>query len=146
VDDWDCRVKLTSGSRHGLEYGLFRTGPVASNIVEGGAFWWVDRDEPTPDTQLHFLVGADVEEGIAPVRSRSGCTMNAYACGPCSRGTVRLQDPDPRTPPLIDPNYPDDPRDLPISVGAVKLNTNAATIMIGERPAELVRGNAATAR
>jgi choline dehydrogenase len=105
----------------GLEYILFHGGPVASNIVEGGAFWWVDFDAATPDTQIHFLAGAGMEEGIPPVPTGAGCTMNAYFCRPRSRGTVRLQDADPRAAPLIDPNYLDDPDDLAMSVGAVKL-------------------------
>ncbi|MFO0005650.1 MAG: GMC family oxidoreductase N-terminal domain-containing protein, partial [bacterium] len=47
----------------GLQYAMFRSGPVASNIVEAGAFWWSDRSEKTPDLQFHFLAGAGVEEG-----------------------------------------------------------------------------------
>jgi choline dehydrogenase-like flavoprotein len=105
----------------GLEYTLFRKGPVASNIVEGGAFWWSDRAAPTPDTQVHFLVGAGVEEGIPPVPSGSGCTMNSYFVRPRSRGSVTLQSADPAAPPIIDPNYLDDPYDVRMSIEGVKL-------------------------
>ncbi|NKB16815.1 MAG: hypothetical protein HC774_08145, partial [Sphingomonadales bacterium] len=41
----------------GIQYMAFRTGPVASNIVEAGAFWWSDRKEKTPDLQFHFRQG-----------------------------------------------------------------------------------------
>jgi len=105
----------------GLEYALFGKGPVASNIVEGGAFWWSDRAAPTPDTQVHFLVGAGVEDGIPPVPSGSGCTMNSYFVRPRSRGSVALQSADPAAPPIIDPNYLDDPYDVRMSIEGVKL-------------------------
>ena len=105
----------------GLEYHLFGKGPVTSNIVEGGAFWWSDRDAATPDTQVHFLIGAGVEAGIPPVPSGSGCTMNSYFVRPRSRGSVTLRDGDPASPPVIDPNYLDDPYDVRRSIDGVKL-------------------------
>ena len=52
----------------GTEYLLFRSGPVSSNIVEGGAFWWSDRSAETPDLQFHFLAGAAAFSTPAPAR------------------------------------------------------------------------------
>lgn len=43
----------------GLQYLLFKSGPVTSNVVEGGAFWHSDRQESVPDLQFHFLAGAE---------------------------------------------------------------------------------------
>ena len=57
---YDRYKKLGWKLAAGLEYKLLGTGPVTSNIVEGGAFWWADRSEPTPDLQFHFLPGAGV--------------------------------------------------------------------------------------
>ncbi len=88
----------------GLEYALFGKGPVASNIVEAGAFWWGDRAEKTPDIQFHFLPGAGVEEGIGSVPGGNGCTLNSYHVRPRSRGSVTLRSADLREPPVIDPN------------------------------------------
>jgi choline dehydrogenase-like flavoprotein len=104
----------------GLEYKLFNKGPVTSNVVEAGAFWYGDRGSPTPDLQFHFLVGAGVEAGIAPVPSGSGCTMNSYFLRPRSRGTVTLRSADPAEAPVIDPNYLADPYDLKLSVEGLK--------------------------
>ena len=134
----------------GIEYYLFRKGPVASNIVEGGAFWWSDRQAPTPDTQVHFLVGAGVEDGIPPVPSGAGCTMNSYFVRPRSRGSVTLRNADPDEAPVIDPNYLDDPYDVRMSIEGVKLMLDVmqqpawAKFVKGEHlPGKDVRGDAA---
>jgi choline dehydrogenase-like flavoprotein len=106
----------------GLEYLLFRKGPVTSNIVEGGAFWYADRSAPTPDLQFHFLVGAGVEEGVPKIPSGSGATLNSYTVRPRARGSVTLRSADPRDPPVIDPNFLGDPYDLATSTEGVKMS------------------------
>ncbi|CAH2599552.1 L-sorbose 1-dehydrogenase [Rhodovastum atsumiense] len=105
----------------GLQYALFRTGPAASNVVEGGAFWQVDPDSTQPDTQLHFVAASGMEDGVRAVPAGSGCRLNAYQLRPFSRGSLTLRSADPRDPPVIDPNYLADPRDLGMAVGGVKL-------------------------
>lgn len=105
----------------GLEYLLFRKGPVCSNIVEGGAFWYADKQSVNPDTQIHFLAGAGVEAGIEPVPSGSGVTINSYFLRPRSRGRVTLRSANASEAPLIDPNYLSDPYDLKMSVEGCKL-------------------------
>ena len=106
----------------GLEYKLFNSGPVTSNIVEGGAFWWGDRDEATPDLQFHFLAGAGVEAGIGGVGSGHGATLNSYHLRPRSRGSVRLRSGDPRDKPLIDPNAFAEPYDLDRAVEGIRIS------------------------
>lgn len=105
----------------GLQYQLFGTGPVASTIVEGGAFWFVDDRSETPDTQFHFLPAAGLEPGVPPVPSGSGCTLNTYFLRPKSRGNISLLSANPTAAPLIDPNYLGDPFDLEMSVRCFKL-------------------------
>ena len=39
----------------GAEYLLFKSGPVTSNVVEGGAFWYSGNSCSVPDLQFHFL-------------------------------------------------------------------------------------------
>ena len=46
----------------GAQYALFKSGPVTSNVVEGGAFWYSTADAEIPDLQFHFLAGAGAEE------------------------------------------------------------------------------------
>ncbi|WP_421106449.1 GMC family oxidoreductase [Streptomyces sp. NEAU-S77] len=118
MDRFDRPRPATVGA--GLEYLAFRKGPLASTVVEGGAFTFGDRDETTPDLQFHFLPAAGVEAGIAAVRPGFGCTLNSYFVRPRSRGTVRIASADPAVPPLIDPNYLADDYDVEMSVEGVR--------------------------
>jgi choline dehydrogenase-like flavoprotein len=105
----------------GAEFALFGSGPITSNVVEGGAFWWVDRADPSPDVQFHFLAGAGVEAGIAGVPGGNGCTLNAYLVRPRSRSSVKLAGPSPLLPPVVDPNYLSEEEDLLKTVESVRL-------------------------
>ncbi|MGI9500238.1 MAG: GMC family oxidoreductase, partial [Geminicoccaceae bacterium] len=89
----------------GLEYAMFKSGPVTSNLAEAGGFWYADPDERSPDMQFHFLPGAGLEAGVPPVPSGYGCTINSCHLRPRSRGSVTLRGADPGMPPVIDPNY-----------------------------------------
>jgi len=106
----------------GVEYALFGKGPIASNIVEAGGFWWGDRGEKTPDIQFHFLPGAGVEEGIGTVPGGNGCTLNSYHVRPRSRGQVTLRSKDPSVAPAIDPNAFAEPYDLERAVDGIKIS------------------------
>ena len=81
----------------GLQYKLFGNGPVTSNLAEGGAFWWADRDQPSPDIQFHFLPGAGLEAGVPPLAGY-GCTLNSCHLRPKSRGSVTLRERRSRSP------------------------------------------------
>ena len=105
----------------GFEYLLFHKGPVTSNVVEGGAFWH-SRPGIAPDLQFHFLNGAGVEAGIAPVPSGNGCTMNSYYLRPQSRGSVTLRSSDPLAKPVIDTNYLAEPGDIKASVEGLRVS------------------------
>ena len=104
----------------GIQYALFKSGPVTSNIVEGGAFWYADDAMAIPDLQFHFLAGAGVEAGVPAVPSGSGCTLNSYTLRPKSRGSVTLRSARPDDQPIVDPNFLGDPYDLKTSTEGVK--------------------------
>ncbi|MGL6208568.1 MAG: GMC family oxidoreductase [Paracoccaceae bacterium] len=107
----------------GIQYALFKSGPVTSNVVEGGAFWYADKSAPCPDLQFHFLAGAGAEAGVPSVpKGTSGITLNSYTLRPKSRGSVTLRSNDPRALPVVDPNFLAEPDDLRISVEGVKIS------------------------
>ncbi len=98
----------------GLQYLLFKSGPVASNLCDGGGFWYADPDARSPDIQFHFLPGSGLETGVEKIRN--GVTTNSAFLRPRSRGSVTLKSADPREAPLIDPNYWGDPYDREMSI------------------------------
>ncbi len=106
-----------------FQYYAFGTGPITSNVVEGGAFWYADRGQPAPELQFHFLAGAGAETGVPSVpKGAAGITLNSYTLRPKARGTVRLRSADPADPAVVDPNFlghPDDPR---VSSEGVKIS------------------------
>ena len=104
----------------GLQYLLFKNGPVASSLFETGGFWWADRNARSPDIQLHLGLGSGIEAGVAAMPN-GGVTLNSAFLRPLSRGTVRLASADPAAAPLIDPNYWADPYDRDMSMKGLKL-------------------------
>lgn len=118
---YDKYKKLHWAALAGLQYLLFRNGPVSSNIVEAGAFWWGDRAEKTPDLQFHFLAGAGVEEGVGTVPGGNGATCNSYHLRPRSRGSVTLRSNRLEDPPVIDPNSLAEPYDLERHIEGIKI-------------------------
>ncbi|TAA56421.1 GMC family oxidoreductase [Shinella sp. JR1-6] len=109
---YDKYKKLHWKALAGLNYALFRNGPAASNLIEGGAFWWGDRNEATPDIQYFMVVGAGIEEGVDAVPGGNGCTVNLGQIRPRSRGKVTLLSADPAANPRVAPRYFSDPYDL----------------------------------
>ncbi len=103
-----------------VQYILFRQGPIASTLIDAGGFWYADPDARSPDIQLHFVLGAGLEHGLAKLRN-AGVTLNSALLRPRSRGTVTLRDSDPRSPPVIDPNYWGNPYDREMSLRGFKL-------------------------
>lgn len=104
----------------GLQYMLFKSGPVTASLFETGGFWYADEAARSPDIQFHLGQGSGIEKGIAKING-AGITLNSAFLRPRSRGTVRLAGPDPRLPPLIDPNYWDDPYDLEMSLRGLEM-------------------------
>lgn len=104
----------------GLQYLLFRSGPVASSLFETGGFWYADPDARSPDIQFHLGLGSGIEAGVEKLKN-AGVTLNSAYLHPRSRGTVRLSSSDPAAAPLIDPNYFADSHDRAMSLEGLRL-------------------------
>src|SRR5579863_2332544 len=104
----------------GIQYLLFKTGPVASTLFETGGFWYADREARSPDIQFHLGLGSGIEAGVAQMKN-PGVTLNSAFLRPRSRGTVRLASADPKAAPLIDPNYWADPYDRACALQGLRL-------------------------
>ncbi|CUX51486.1 GMC family oxidoreductase [Agrobacterium genomosp. 13] len=117
---YDGVAKLHRTIWAGLEYVLFRTGPVASSLFETGGFWYADPDARSPDIQFHLGLGSGIEAGVERLKN-AGVTLNSAYLHPRSRGTVRLSSSDTAAAPLIDPNYWSDPHDRKMSLEGLKI-------------------------
>ena len=104
----------------GLRYLITRSGPVASSLFETGGFWYADKNSRSPDIQFHLGQGTGIEAGITKMKN-PGVTLNSANMRPRSRGTIRLSSANINSPPLIDPNYWDDPIDRDISIQGLKI-------------------------
>lgn len=104
----------------GIQYILYKKGPVASTLFETGAFAYADDAARSPDVQFHLGLGSGIEAGVAKLKN-NGLTLNAAFIRPRSRGSVRLGSNDPAAMPLIDPNYFADPYDREISIKGLRI-------------------------
>jgi choline dehydrogenase-like flavoprotein len=117
---YDNYAKLHRTVWAGLQYVLFRTGPVASSLFETGGFWYADPEARSPDIQFHLGLGSGIEAGVAKLKN-PGVTLNSALLRPRSRGTLRLGSADPAAAPLIDPNYWDDPYDRTMAIKGLRM-------------------------
>ena len=93
-----------------FEWRKHRTGMLTTNFAEAGGFIKTSSDEPTPDLQLHFVIGKLVDHGRKPTFGH-GYSCHICLMRPKSRGRVTLASADPMAAPVIDPNILADPDD-----------------------------------
>jgi choline dehydrogenase len=103
-------------------YGANRSGALASNFLEAGAFVKSHPHETAPGLQLFFLMtlSPDYPEGATP--NRHGITLTSYINRPLSRGEVTLASSDPLDRPIINPNYLSAPDDMRCAAAGVRWN------------------------
>ena len=109
----------------GLQWLLFRSGPLAVGINQGGCFMRALHDDAgqpvaaTPDIQFHVAtLSADMAGG--KVHPFSGFTLSVCQLRPESRGHIRIRSTDPFEPPAMQPNYLSTELDRRTAVAAVK--------------------------
>lgn len=88
-----------------------RKGAMTTPYAEAGGFVRTPLAGERPDVQFHFVVAIVEDHGRAAVKGH-GYSCHACVLRPESRGTVKLQSLDPAAPPLIDPDFLGDQRDV----------------------------------
>ncbi|MGE0095004.1 MAG: choline dehydrogenase [Alphaproteobacteria bacterium] len=86
----------------GVQWLLTHGGPASTNHLDVGAFLRGRAGVAHPDMQIHFR--PLLFDGWKP-SAEHGYNFGIGTLRAASRGTVRLRNADPRTAPLIDPNY-----------------------------------------
>lgn len=119
---YDKHTQVHKAIWSGLEYLLFRKGPVTSNVAEGGAFGYADKSQPVPDMQFHFLPGAGAEAGVPPVKEGYGVTLNSCHTRPRSRGWVNITGDNPAAQLEVNPNYWSQEYDLDCSLEGLRMS------------------------
>lgn len=111
---------LVGQMKIGLQWLLFRSGPLAVGINQGGCFMRALPDEASrPDIQFHVAtLSADMAGG--KVHPYSGFTMSICQLRPESRGHIRIRSADPFEPPEMQPNYLSTDLDRRTAVAGVK--------------------------
>jgi choline dehydrogenase len=119
----------------GLEYALFRTGPMTMPPSQLGAFVKSDPSQATANLEYHVQPLSLDRFGEPPHRFPA---FTASACNlrPTSRGHVRITSPDPRAYPAIQCNYLATAEDRKVAVDAIRLTRRIVTGSQALRPYE----------
>ena len=94
-----------------LEYVLFRSGPLSSNVFECNAFVRTQPHLDRPDIQVVFQA-ARRNKNTFPFPLGHGFAVSIVGLYPKSRGHIRLASADPLAAPLIDANLLGNPDDI----------------------------------
>jgi choline dehydrogenase len=104
----------------GLQYALWRTGPLTLAASQVAIFTRSGPAAERPDIQFHMQpLSADKPgQGAHPF---SAFTASVCQLRPYSRGSVEIRSADPLAYPAIHANYLSDPRDHPIVIGGIRV-------------------------
>ncbi|HEV7611245.1 MAG TPA: GMC family oxidoreductase [Steroidobacteraceae bacterium] len=127
-----------------LEYGLFRRGRLTTVGGEASSFHTTS-ESSIPTVQIYCvpMIGYS-NTGADTVPDVDGIKLHVTLLRPHSRGSLSLRSADPAAPPLVDPNYLADGRDLKNLVEGMQIARElAATAPLGqELRGELMPGAA----
>jgi choline dehydrogenase len=120
---------LPRGVANLVEYALFRTGPLSSNVFECNAFVRTQPGLDKPDIQVVFQA-ARRNKNTFPFPLGHGFAVSIVGLYPKSRGHIRLASADPRAAPIIDANLLSDPADI----GPLLRGLQLARRIVGSQP------------
>ena len=125
----------------GIEYALFRSGPLSMAPSQLGCFAKSDPAQETPNLEFHVqpLSTEKLGEALHPF---PGFTASVCNLRPESRGYIRMRDADPRSKPVIQPNYLSTPGDRKVAAEGLRLARRiaAAPALARFRPEEFKPG------
>jgi choline dehydrogenase len=128
----------------GLEYLLFRTGPLTMPPSQAGAFAKSDPSRPTPNIEWH-VQPLSLDKFGDPLHPFPAITPSVCNLRPSSRGWVRIKSPDPAAYPEIKLNYLSTDDDRKVAVDGMRFTRRimAARALAKYRPEEFRPGPAA---
>ncbi len=125
----------------GLEYVLFRRGPLTMAPSQLGAFAKSDPSYDTANLEYHIQPLSTDKLG-ADLHPFPGLTASVCNLRPESRGHIRISSPDPKAPPEIQPNYLSTAKDRQVAADSIRLTRRicAAPALARFRPEEYKPG------
>jgi choline dehydrogenase len=139
----DSANSLLGKAAMGLEYLLFKTGPLTMPPSQLGAFARSDSAQPTPNIEWH-VQPLSLDKFGDPLHPFPAITPSVCNLRPASRGWVRIQSPDAAQYPQIKLNYLSAPEDRRVAVDGMRFTRRimAAKALAKYRPAEFRPGPA----
>lgn len=116
-----------------LRYVVDRSGPLSMAPSQLGVFAKSDKSQPRANLEYH-VQPLSLDRFGAPLHTFPAFTAAAVPLQPTSRGSVVLRDLDPRTPPVIQPNYLSTAQDRKVAADAIRLTRRIALESEALRP------------
>ncbi len=125
----------------GVEYALFRSGPMSMAPSQLGMFARSSEEYETPNVQYH-VQPLSLDRFGEPLHTFPAVTMSVCNLRPTSRGSVHLKSTDPRDPPAIAPNYLSTEADRRVAVDSIRLTRKimASSALAPYQPSEYLPG------
>jgi len=117
---YDGVAKLHRTLWAGLQYVMFRSGPVASSLFETGGFLYAGPGARSPGIQFHLGLRSRIQAGGGKMKN-ARVALDFPHLPPRPKGTVRPSSSYPAAPPPIHPNYWEDPHDRKMSIEGLKI-------------------------
>jgi choline dehydrogenase len=136
------RARTLSGkAAMGLEYLLFKTGPLTMPPSQLGAFTRSDPSQPSANIEWH-VQPLSLDKFGEPLHPFPAITPSVCNLRPVSRGYVRIKGPDPQAHPAIKLNYLSAEQDRKVAVDSMRFTRRimAAKALAKYEPKELMPG------
>jgi choline dehydrogenase-like flavoprotein len=104
----------------GVEYALFRRGPLAMAPSQFGAFTRSSPDFETPNVEFH-IQPLSLDRFGEPMHPFAAFTVSVCNLRPTSRGSIHARSRDPAAAPVIRPNYLSTEEDRRVAVDSIRL-------------------------
>lgn len=119
----------------GLQYLMFKSGPVSTTGVETCAFYDPDGDNEHPTIQMFCVPTVYLDRDVMGTEPGDGVTINSLLLRPKARGSVTLASADPLADPIIDTQIFGHPDDLRLTMAGFRY---ARTVLEASPMRELI--------
>ncbi|MBB3407073.1 choline dehydrogenase [Rhizobium sp. BK316] len=104
----------------GLQYLMFKSGPVSTTGVETCAFYDPDGNDDRPTIQMFCVPTVYLDRDVMGTEPRDGVTINSLLLRPKARGSVTLASKDPFDNPIVDTQIFGHPDDLRLTMAGFR--------------------------